>query len=151
MYTTGEDALVENNESEFNTIYDVSMFEEIEAKDLKKLTKDNLKVVYIGRESCGWCAAFLPNLWDAQNDFSFTTLYIDLAKFIVFSTNQIIDQESFDILNKLTGEGYENYMEEKFGSTPMILIMKNNKIIKAQTGYNEYDLFKKFLSESGIK
>ena len=41
----------------------------------------------------------------------------------------------------LTGEDYKGYMEENFGATPMILIMKDNKIISAQTGYGEYAAF----------
>lgn len=139
-----------NEEVEYNTNYDVSMFEEIEASALKSSTKGKTQVVYIGRESCGWCAAFLPNLWDAQDEYDFTTLYIDIAKIIDFSNGDIIDQESYDILNKLTGEGYETYMEENFGSTPMILIIKDNKIIGGQTGYSEYDGFKKTLEEAGL-
>ena len=32
----------------------------------------------------------------------------------------------------------------------MILIMKDNKIISAQTGYSEYDAFEKILNDAGI-
>ena len=138
-------------ESEYNTNYDVSMFEEIKAKDIKSKTKNKLQVVYIGRETCGWCAAFLPNLWDAQEEFDFTTLYIDIAKIIDFSNGDVIDQNSYDILSALTGEGYEDYMAENLGATPMILIIKNNKIVGAHTGYSEYDTFKTVLNEAGIK
>jgi len=140
-----------SEESEYNTDYDVSMFDEIKAKDIKSKTKKKLQVVYIGRETCGWCAAFLPNLWDAQDEFDFTTLYIDIAKIMDFSNGNIIDQDSYDILNSLTGEGYEDYMAENLGATPMILIIKDNKIIGAQTGYSEYDAFKTVLNDAGIK
>ena len=140
-----------NSESEYNTDYDVSMFNEIEAKDVKSKTKNKLQVIYIGRETCGWCAAFLPNLWDAQDEFGFTTLYIDIAKIIDFENGEVIDQNSFDILNALTGEGYEEYMSENFGATPMILIMKDNKIVGAHTGYSEYETFKTTLKDAGIK
>lgn len=140
-----------SEESEYNTDYDVSMFDEIKAKDVKSKTKNKLQVVYIGRETCGWCAAFLPNLWEAQDEFDFTTLYIDIAKIIDFSNGDVIDQNSYDILNALTGEGYEDYMSENLGATPMILIIKNNKIVRAHTGYSEYDTFKTVLNEAGIK
>lgn len=143
----------QNETTEYNTDYDVSMFEEIEAKDLKKKTKGELRVVYIGRESCGWCAAFLPNLWQAQEDYGFKTLYIDIAKIIDFASENydILDQDAFDTLSALSGEGFENYMEQNFGATPMILIMKDNKIIKAQTGYGEYEAFETLLTDAGIK
>ena len=140
-----------NEESEYNTEYDVSMFDEIKANDIKSKTKKDAKIVYIGRETCSWCAAFLPNLWEAQEEFGYKTLYIDIAKIIDFSTGDIIDQDSFDILNDLTGEGYEEYMSENFGATPMVLIIKNNKIIGAHTGYSEYDAFKTVLNDAGIK
>ena len=149
MYSTGEDTVGANNsETEYNTEYDVSMFKEIKASDIKKQTKGKTKVIYIGRESCGWCAAFLPNLWNAQEEYDFKTLYIDIAKIIDFNNNDVIDEESFDIMNKLTGEGYEKYMEENFGTTPMILIMKDNKIIDGHTGYTEYETFKEFLDKN---
>ena len=63
------------NETNYNTDYDVSMFKEINASDIKTETKDNLSVVYIGRSTCGWCAAFLPNLWQAEKEYGYETLY----------------------------------------------------------------------------
>jgi len=151
MYVSKDANTSASEESEYNTEYDVSMFDEITAKDVKSKTKNKLQVVYIGRETCGWCAAFLPNIWDAQKEFDFTTLYIDIAKIIDFSDGSVIDQNSFDILNALTGEGYEEYMSENFGATPMILIIKDNKIVGAHTGYSEYDVFKTALNDAGIK
>lgn len=140
-----------SGESEYNTDYDVSSFTEIKARDIKSKTKKEAQVIYIGRSTCSWCAAFLPTLWDAQKEFSYTTLYIDIAKIIDFGTGSVSDQDSFDILNSLTGDGYEGYMEENFGATPMVLIVKNNKIVGASTGYSEYDAFVKVLNDAGIK
>lgn len=138
-------------ESEYNTDYDVSMFKEIKASELKKNTKD-LSVVYIGRSTCSWCAAFLPRLWEAQEEYGYKTLYIDIAKIMDFTNNgEILDQDAYDIMVNLTGENYETYVKDNFGATPMILIMKNNKIVGAQTGYSEYEEFKKVLNEAGIK
>jgi len=150
MYSTGEDSYNNESETEYNTNYDVSMFEEIEASDIKKSTKGKTKVIYIGRETCGWCAAFLPNLWTAQEEYDFTTLYIDLAKIIDFNSTEfkLLDEKAFNTLNNLSGDGYESYMSENLGATPMVLIVKDNKIINAQTGYDEYDNFKDFLDSS---
>ncbi len=138
-------------ESEYNTDYDVSMFKEIKASELKKNTKD-LSVVYIGRSTCSWCAAFLPRLWEAQEEYGYKTLYIDIAKIMDFTNNgEILDQKAYNIMINLTGKNYETYVKDNFGATPMILIMKNNKIVGAQTGYSEYEEFKKVLNEAGIK
>ena len=138
-------------ETEYNTEYDVSMFEEIKASDIKNKTKGELKVVYVGRESCSWCAAFLPSLWQAQDEYNFTTLYVDIAKIINFSDRSIIDENAYATMMDLTGDDYKGYMEENFGATPMILIMKDNKIVSAQTGYSEYADFKTLLNDAGIK
>ncbi len=138
-------------ETEYNTEYDVSMFEEIKASDIKNKTKGELKVVYVGRESCGWCAAFLPSLWQAQEDYKFTTLYVDIAKIINFEDGSILDEKAYATMIDLTGDDYKGYMEENFGATPMVLIMKDNKIINAQTGYSEYADFKTLLNDAGIK
>ena len=139
-----------DSETEYNTNYDVSMFREITASDIESETKDKLQVIYVGRETCGWCAAFLPNLWQAQEEYGYETLYVDIAKIIDFSNNSISDQTSYDVMMKLTGDNYENYMEENFGATPMILVMKDNKIVNAQTGYSEYEDFEKMLNKAGI-
>lgn len=149
MYTNNSTSTT-TEESDYNTKYDVSMFKEITASDIKNETKDKLSVVYIGRETCGWCAAFLPNLWQAQDEYGYLTLYVDIAKIIDFSNGGVLDQDSYDILSSITGDGYEDYMETNLGSTPMILIMKDNKIIGAQTGYSEYDTFAGVLNDAGI-
>lgn len=151
MYSSNSSSENDSAESEYNTNYDVSMFKEINASDLKNETKGKLNVVYIGRSTCGWCSAFLPNLWDAQEKYEYTTLYIDIAKIMDFEKGGITDQTSYDIMIKLTGKGYEDYVKKNFGSTPMILIMKDNKIVGAQTGYSEYEEFEKLLNNSGIK
>ena len=140
----------DNNETNYNTKYDVSMFKEISASDIESETKDKLSVVYVGRETCGWCAAFLPNLWQAQDEYKYETLYVDIAKIIDFENNGILDQNSYDIMMNLTGDNYDGYMEDNFGATPMILIIKDNKIINAQTGYSEYADFEKVLNDAGI-
>lgn len=151
MYTSSNNSENTGNDTEYNTDYDVSMFKEINASDLKNETKGKLRVVYIGRSTCGWCSAFLPNLWDAQEKYEYTTLYIDIAKIMDFEKGGITDQTSYDIMIKLTGKDYEDYVKKNFGSTPMILIMKDNKIVGAQTGYSEYEEFEKLLNISGIK
>ncbi len=138
-------------EETYNTDYDVSQFKEISASDIEKETKNKVSVIYIGRETCSWCLEFLPTLKEAQEKFNYTTLYIDIAKIIDFENNTLIDQASYDTISKLSGEGYEDYMSENFGSTPMVLVVKDNEIINAQTGYSEYEDFEKILTKAGFK
>ena len=150
LYSNNNTSSKDDNKTSYNTDYDVSMFKEINASDIEKETKGGLKVLYIGRSTCGWCAAFLPNLWQAEEEYGYETLYIDIAKIIDFDNGGVSDQDSYDIMMSLTGDNYDGYMKDNFGSTPMILIMKDNKIVGAQTGYSEYDDFNKVLNDAGI-
>ncbi len=137
-----------------NTEYDVSSFKEVSATELESQSKSSTKVVYIGRSTCGYCTAFIPTLKKAQEEYNYTTLYIDIAKIIDFTLPEfkILDQKGFDsIINLDTTDDYKGYLDQNFGATPMVLILKNSKVIAIQTGYNEYDEFKSFLNTNGIK
>lgn len=133
--------------------YDVSMFEEIEAKDIASKTKKSKQVVYVGRSTCSWCAQFLPTLQKAQEEYGYTTLYVDIAKIIDFNATEfkLLDEDAYNTMMALTGDEYSGYMSENFGATPMVLIIEKGKIIGAQTGYSEYETFEKVLTDAGFK
>ncbi|MDD4623773.1 MAG: hypothetical protein PHX40_00090 [Bacilli bacterium] len=141
----------EKNIEEVNGDYDVSAFTEINGSDLKNKTKGENTVVYIGRSTCEWCVKFVPILTETTNKYKLNTLYIDIAKIIDFSAGGIKDQESYDFLTKMeTVSEFENYMSENFGATPMLLIVKDGKLIDAQTGYTESDALNSFLEKNGF-
>lgn len=140
--------------SQVNTDYDVSDFKEVSGTDLENESKSSTKVIYVGRSSCGYCTAFLPALKQAQEEFNYQTLYIDIAKIIDFTSQEfkILDQKSYDsIMNLKTTDEYKGYLEENFGATPMTIVMKDKKVIGIQVGYIEYDELKSFLNANGIK
>ncbi len=132
--------------------YDVSGLKEIGVSSLANETKSGTYVVYIGRASCGWCARFLPLIKEAQAEYKFTTLYIDIAKIINFSTGNIDDEDAYDTLVEFkASDDYKDYLKENFGTTPMVLIIKDGQLIDAQTGYVEYSTYTSFLEKNGIK
>ena len=143
----------ETGNSEVNENYDMSQFEEIEASDIASFPKNETNVVYIGRETCSYCVYMIPNLKEAQKDYNYTTKYIDIAKIIDYTTNPvtIIDNNAYTILKNLETVESEEGIMDKFGSTPMMLVIKNNKIIASQVGYSEYDKFAKVLEKGGLK
>ena len=150
--TGGNNGEESNNGEGTAADYDTSMFTEIKASDIVKQTKGKAKVVYIGRATCSWCAKLLPHLQKAQKDLNFKTLYIDIAKMIDFNTNMAIDQEAINLISNLaTSDDLQGYMDENFGATPMVLVIKDSKIIAAQTGYTEYAALKSFLNANGFK
>lgn len=131
--------------------YDISKFDEISAKDIESKSKDKTIVVYIGRETCGYCVKFIPVLQEVQEKNNFTTQYIDIAKIIDYNTGNISDQDSYDILSNMdTVEDQASVMQE-FGATPMTLIIKDNKIIDSVVGYVEADALTSLVEENGLK
>ena len=128
--------------------YDVSDFDEITAKDISGLKGTN--VIYVGRSTCSWCVKMLPNLQQAQKDYKYTTKYIDIAKIIDFSVGSILNQNAYDtMINLETSEEAAGVMDS-FGSTPMMLIVKDGKIVDSQVGYSEYSIFATLLENNGF-
>lgn len=120
--------------------YDVSMFDTISMEDFKEVSEsEDLQVVYIGRSTCGYCVAFLPTLQQAQKEYGYTTKYLDIT------TMSSEDQEEI-----LTYDNDDEFLSENFGSTPMVLIMKDGKLVDGWVGYTEYDSFAEFLEKNGI-
>lgn len=143
---------VVNDDPTQDLVYDVSDFKEITAADIASFDKNEFNVIYIGRSTCGFCVQMIPILKQAQKDYGYTTKYIDIAKIIDFSTSPavITDEEAFNTLSGLkTAKDQEGVMAE-FGSTPMMLIMKNNKIVASQVGYSDYETFAKVLEKGGL-
>ncbi|MDD2181093.1 MAG: conjugal transfer protein TraF [Bacilli bacterium] len=134
----------EKPEGDINIDYDTSAFKETTANELVNNTKDEISVVFIGSASCGWCLEFAPVLTEATEQYNLNTLYLDISK--------INDQETVDMLLQLeTVSGLENFMQENFGATPMILIMEDGKILDADTGYKDITTFSSYLEEQGFE
>lgn len=121
--------------------YDVSMFKTITADTLKdEVSSDTAKIVYIGRSSCGYCVQFLPVLQQAQEDYGYETLYLDITT--VTSEEQQNKILAFD--------NEEKFLEENFGGTPMVLLMKDGKIVDTWIGYAEYSQYASWLEDNGF-
>lgn len=130
-----------DSDSAENTEYDVSMFDEITTDDLESvMNEDSPQVIYIGRSTCGYCVAFLPTLQQAQKDYGYKTKYLDISK--------MTSEEQQEKL--LSYDNDEKIVTDNFGSTPMVLIAKDGKVVKATVGYQEYEDFANFLEENGI-
>lgn len=117
--------------------YDVTEFTEITVDEMfNKVATSGYQVVYIGRIGCGYCRLFLDSLKQAQTNFKYKTLYIDLDK--VTSDGAKKMKEISDDLNK------------NFGSTPMVLVYKDGEYKEMWLGYAQYSEFEKFLLKQGM-
>ena len=124
------------SESEESYEYDVSMFKEVD-KDgyMDAFNKDEINVVYLGRATCGYCVQFLPTLQEAQEDYGYKTLYIDIDKISNDDLTAILKTMDLDL--------------DTFG-TPTTAIVKNGKVLDTQIGYSDYDTFAAMLVENGL-
>lgn len=126
--------------------YDISSFKQVTATELyEEVKSSNYTVVYIGRPTCSYCVKFLPIMKQAQEEFNFTTLYLDIREVIDFTNNKIADQTAYDTIS-----AYDSYVSENFGATPMVLVFKDGKYVNGTVGYQELSTYESFLTESGL-
>lgn len=134
----------ESTEETENTEYDVSMFDTVSSEDVVNLfDSKETQVIYIGRSTCGYCVKFLPVLQQAQKDFGYTTKYLDI-------TTVTTEEQQNALIAKDNDEGFlqTNLVA---GYTPMVILVKDGKLVDGTVGYTEYDEFAKFLTDNGIE
>lgn len=129
--------------------YDLSAFNLIQAEDINDFSKDKIYVVMIGRKTCNFSKQILPILKEAGENYDFQTNYISLED-IVDENGNIKDRNAFTLLKQLDTEEDEHIMDN-FGYTPMLLFIKNKKIIKSYLGFIEYDKLSELLDGLKIK
>lgn len=124
-----------------NVDYDVSMFKEVTMDQVIDLfDSKEAKVIYIGRATCGYCVKFLPVLQQAQKEYGYQTYYYDMDKLTSEDRDKIVKKDNED-----------GFLEENFTATPMVLVVKDGKLIGPWVGYSEYDSFAQFLEKYGFE
>lgn len=147
--TEAEPVEIEPTEEELGE-YDVSKFEEITAKDIKSKSKGKTIVVYIGRETCGYCVKYVPVLKEVQKANGFKAKYIDIAKIIDFTAGSISDNDSYETLINLKTSKEQKGVMDNFGATPMTLVIKDNKIVDSIIGYVENETLQEVIKNNGL-
>lgn len=118
------------------TEYDVSMFKTIDTNAfIDAYNGSELQVVYFGRSTCGYCVKMLPVLQQAQKEYGYKTLYVDITT---------VDSASQEKIKAL-----DTFFDENYGRTPMIVLVKEGKIVDKQMGYTEYSSFAQLLENNG--
>ena len=137
--TSGTDA-DETTTTETSAEYDVSMFDAVDENETVSLfSKSDIQVIYIGRSTCGYCVQFLPTLQQAQKDYGYTTKYLDITTITEDGQNAILAKDND-----------EQFLATNFGATPMVILVKDGKLVDGWVGYAEYDSFANFLEENGF-
>lgn len=123
-----------------STEYDVSGLDAIDANAFLSLFSDKksgTNIIYLGREGCSYCTAFLPHLKQAQSDLNFTAKYLDISA---------VSEED---ANKITA--LNDFLSTNYGYTPIVIVTKDGKYVDGSVGYLEYDELVDFLNKSGVK
>ncbi len=155
LFDSGTNTTKETEEEETSD-YDVSSFKAIDETEFLATVKDtDLQVIYLGRSTCGYCVQFLPTMKQAQEEYGYTTNYVDITAVDTSSsdytkmTTMINNMTAtFNKEHNLTGEDAYEYL---YGYTPMFLITKNNKIVDVWVGYSDYATFAAWLEANGVK
>lgn len=127
--------------TEENEEYDVSMMNTVNVdKVLKLYESKSAQVIYLGRSTCGYCVKFLPALQKAQKEYGYKTNYLDITT--------VSEEDQAKLLKKDNDEGF---LAKNYGATPMVLVVKNGKLVDTWIGYSEYDSFAKFIEDNGFK
>ncbi len=145
--TTENESNSQTNSS--NKTYDVSSMERLTPSEITKKIKNGDEIVlYIGQEKCTYCQKMLPTLKEAQTNYGYKTVYLNIAATNVNSTEYKEMSALLDVEKTSNGE------TKQFGEfrvTPMIAVIRNGKMVDGMIGYNTYDNFTAFLESAGIK
>ena len=141
--------------------YDVSEMNKVSVYDVVNMFQDKkTHILYIGRESCSVCKAILPNLQAAQDDLDYVTNYLDITTVDRSSADwnkveKLLNLETS--INVTDGNGESEVKTEtfgyfigKYGYTPSIIIIKNNKMIAGHIGNYSLDELLTWLQSNGI-
>lgn len=122
----------------YDTQYSVSEFKEINARNIEIESRDNIIVLWIGRQTCGYCKLYAPVIEEVVDEFDMEAYYIDLGKIIDFETSSpyITDQTAYDIISNLNGSGeWYGFAAQNINGTPLTLIIKDNEVIGGVAGF----------------
>ena len=142
---------IDNNQttSDSSTAYDVSRFTSLTPQQItQKIKSGEQFVLYIGREGCAYCKKVLPHLQKAQVNYKYTTIYLDIDK-VDISSSEYKEMASF--LNIIKTVNNETKEFGQFQYTPMIAVISSGKMIDGMIGYNTYENIVSFLEKAGIK
>lgn len=129
--------------------YDVSMFKSLSSSEItKKIKSGDQFLLFIGKSDCTFCNKILPFLQQAQSNYKYTTVYLDIKKENLSSDAYKEMAALLDVKKTVNNETKEF---GQFQLTPMIAVINNGKMIDGMIGYNTYENIAAFLEKSGIK
>ena len=158
---TSDDNKTTNNTTSSESDYDVSMMNQVNLKDVIELFDSKKQyVLYIGRSTCSSCKKFLPSLQAAQEEFGYTTQYLDITTIDGNSSEMKQFVKLLDLKTKVNvtnddgdpeevEDTYGNLLNE-YGFTPVVIIINDGKMVAGNIGSMSTDAFQEFLKQNGV-
>ena len=137
-YSNNSNSSSQASEEAGGSTYDTSAFKEISAQDIASESKGKTIVVMIGRQGCGYCAAFAPIITKVAEDNDVTIRYIDFLKIVDIAAGTVTDSDAYNLIKNLDAVSeWDKFGETALKGTPNTLFIKNSKIIYGINGYHE--------------
>lgn len=134
--------------------YSIKAFKEIRAGDVYNESNGKTIVLWIGRQSCGFCAIYAPVIEDVADDYDIVARYIDLGKIINFNVSEpyVSDQNAYNLLKNLSGEGkWQYFASDNINATPLTLIIRDNQVIGGVSGFVGEETLEDVFNAAGLR
>ena len=129
--------------------YDVSKMNQISGSDAAKLFDEKgTHILYIGRSTCSVCVKLVPELNEVINSIDVKINYSPLESTFRSDFEDLFDKLSIETtVNE--NEGTFGELLKEYGYTPVVVIIKDGKMVDGFVGYRDADtiktLFEKYL------
>lgn len=139
----------QKNQGTTTTTYDVSKMKQVNGAQAAALFEEKgTHFLYIGRSTCSVCVSLVPELNTVLNDMTLTINYLPLGD--NFRTEFEPLYSHLDIETTVnSNKGTFGELLEKYGYTPIVIIIKDGKMVDGFVGYRESNtietLFKKYM------
>lgn len=139
--------------SSSTTEYDVSAMKTITGKEAVELfDKKGTQFLYIGRPTCGVCVSLVPELNKVISDLKITVNYLELKSTYETDFEGLFDKLDIETSIKSgsnTYEGTYGKLLKEHGFTPLVIIIKDGKMVDGFVGSRNSstikELFNKYL------
>ena len=153
--------MITEEENTDDTSYDVSKMNEVDVDEaLALFEEEGTHVLYIGRSGCTYCRQFVPVLNQVQEELNFTTNYLNVDTFSkIWSSNLTSEAKELkekvqELTDKFTVEASANGETGKLGDlfiengfTPVLIVIKDGKVVEGFFGYRDADNLTEILEE----
>ena len=121
--------------------YDTSMFKTINGSDIEKIgSKEETAVLFICSENYQECHDFIGTVRQAQDEYKFVTNYL--------VADELNIEDNVNALLEYDNE--KEFIKNSLGQLPIVLVLKDGKLVEGWAGVSSYDNFKDFLRHAKV-